>query len=245
MLKTVAPKSDTQNLLLAALPESEFARIEPFLKLVDLKVDQVLWEMNEKRRHVYFPTTAMVCLLYEAEDGTSIEVGMTGRQGMVGIVTFIGDARMAKRAVVEIPGQAYVMKAKDVEKFFEEIPDFRDICMSYTQTLIAQISQSAICNRMHSVEQQICRYLLFNSDNLLSAKFKMTQTRISDVLGVRRESVSIAATQLQARGLIKYERGKMELLDRKALLATVCECYMAVRDQYERILSKYISQHDA
>lgn len=149
--------SKIQNLLLAALPENVFDTIEPSLKLVDLKLDEVLWEMDEKRKHVYFPTSAMICLLYETEDGESIEVGMTGRQGLVGVVTFIGDARMAKRAVVMNPGQAYVMKAKDVEKYFEEIPDFQEICMLYTQTLLAQISQNVICNRLHSIDQQLCR----------------------------------------------------------------------------------------
>ncbi|HEX3100932.1 MAG TPA: Crp/Fnr family transcriptional regulator, partial [Pyrinomonadaceae bacterium] len=196
-----------QNQLLAALPKSEFDKIEPSLELIDLGMDEVLWEMDEKRKHIYFPTTAMICLFYEAEDGTSIEVGMTGRQGMVGVVTFIGDARMAKRAVVQNPGQAYVLKADDVQKFFQEIPDFQDICMCYTQTLIAQISQSAICNRLHTIEQQICRYLLVNSDNLDSTTFKMTHARIATVLGVRRESVSVSARLLQDRGLIKYGAG--------------------------------------
>ncbi len=239
------PKSDTQNLLLAALPKREFAKIEHSLKLVNLKVGQVLWEINEKRRYVYFPVSALVCFLYETENGTSIEVGMTGRQGMVGIVTFFGDSIMAKRAVVESAGQAYVMKAKDVEDHFAKSPDFEDICMSYTQTLIAQISQSAICNGLHSIEQRLCRYLLVVSDSIQGPGLVMTQTRISEVLGVRRESVSVTAAQLQNNGLIKYERGKITILDRKGLLATVCECYTSVRAQYDRILSKYISQHDA
>jgi len=237
--------SKIQNLLLAALPKNVFDKIEPSLKLVDLKLDEVLWEMDEKRRHIYFPTTAMICLLYETEDGESIEVGMTGRQGLVGVVTFIGDARMAKRAVVMNPGQAYVMKAKDVEKYFEEISDFQEICMLYTQTLLAQISQNVICNRLHSIEQQLCRFLLIISDNLQTTTIHMTHDRISNVLGVRRESVSTAAAQLQDEGLIKYAHGKIELLDRKGLLAVACECYEVVRDQYERILEKYISQHDS
>lgn len=237
--------SKIQNLLLAALPGKVFDTIEPSLKLVDLKLDEVLWEMDEKRKHVYFPTSAMICLLYETEDGDSIEVGMTGRQGLVGVVTFIGDARMAKRAVVMNPGQAYVMKAKDVEKYFEDIPDFQEICMLYTQTLLAQISQNVICNRLHPIDQQLCRLLLIISDNLQSTTIHMTHDRISNILGVRRESVSEAAAQLQDKGLIKYARGKIELLDRKGLLAAACECYEVVKDQYERILGKYISQHDS
>lgn len=237
--------SKIKNLLLAALPKNVFDKIEPSLTLVDLKLNEVLWEMDEKRKHVYFPTTAMICLLYETEDGDSIEVGMTGRMGMVGIVTFIGDSRMAKRAVVINPGQAYVMKAKDIEKFFEEIPDFQDICMLYTQTLLAQISQNVICNRLHTIEQQLCRFLLIINDNLQRTSIYITHDRISNVLGVRRESVSAAAAQLQDKGLIKYTRGKIELLDRKGMLAFTCECYGVVKDQYERILGKYISQHDS
>lgn len=237
--------SQIQNLLLAALPENIFDKIEPSLKLVDLKLDEVLWEMNEKRKHIYFPTSAMICLLYETEDGESIEVGMTGRQGLVGVVTFIGDARMAKRAVVMNPGQAYVMQAKDVEQYFEEISGFQEICMLYTQTLLAQISQNVICNRLHSIEQQLCRFLLIISENLQTTTIHMTHSRISSVLGVRRESVSAAAAQLQDNGFIKYTRGKIELLDRKGLLGAACECYEVVKDQYERILGKYISQHDS
>ena len=199
--------------------------------------------MEEKREYVYFPTTAMICLLYESDEGVSIEVGMAGRQGMVGIVTFIGDSRMAKRAVVQREGQAYRMKATDVEKAFSEVGDFQEICMCYTQTLIAQISQSAICNRLHSVDQQLCRYLLVNYDNLQTKTFLMTHDQISNVLGVRRESVSVAAASLREGGLIDYSRGKITILDRKGLLAAACECYEVVKDQYDRILSKYISLH--
>ncbi len=232
-----------QNTLLDALPERELKKIHPLLKLVDLELGEVLWEMEEKREYVYFPTTAMICLLYDSEDGTSIEVGMTGRHGMLGIVTFIGDSKMAKRAVVQHKGQAYRIKAKDVESAFAECGDFQDICMSYTQTLIAQISQSAICNRLHSVEQQMIRYLLINQDNLQTDEFLMTHAQISNVLGVRRETVSAAASQLKDNGLIKYSRGKMTLLDRKGLLAAACECYEEVTSQYDRILSKYIKKH--
>ena len=192
-----------ENSLLAALPQKEFKLISSSLELVDLEMDEVLWEMDEEREFAYFPTSAMICLLYETEDGVSIEVGMTGRQGMVGIVTFIGDARMAKRAVVQRAGQAYRMTAEDVEKHFQRSPDFQDICMCYTQTLIAQISQSAICNRLHTVDQQICRYLLVSSDNLKTKSFEMTHEQMSKVLGVRRETISISAAQLQEQGLIE------------------------------------------
>jgi len=244
MSVTKKPESEIKNRLLAALPDKEFTKISKSLELVDLAMDEVLWEMDEEREYIYFPTTAMVCLLYESEDGVSIEVGMTGRQGMVGIVTFIGDARMAKRAVVQHKGQSYRMKADDVEKYFASSADFHDICLCYTQTLIAQISQSAICNRMHSVENQLSRYLLVCNDNLGTRSFAMTHEGISNVLGVRRETVSLAAAQLQEQGLIKYSRGKITITDRKALITSACECYTVVRDQYNRILSRYISEHD-
>jgi len=245
MVKKTNEDEALQNRLLGALPEAEFKKIRPLLKEVDLAQDEVLWEIDEKCRLVYFATTAMICVLYDADEGVSIEVGMTGRQGMVGVVTFIGDARMAKRAVVQREGKAFRMRAEDVEKEFATCPDFQDICMCYTQTLIAQISQNVICNRLHSVEQQLCRYLLVNYDNLLTESFAMTQEQISNVLGVRRESVSIAATELKDRGLIDYSRGQIEVLDREGLLSSACECYEVVRDQYDRILGKYIKVHSS
>lgn len=245
MAEKKAADEALQNKLLAALPGVEFKKIRPLLEEVDLELDEVLWEMDEKRKFVYFPTTAMICLLYDSDEGVSIEVGMTGSYGMVGVVTFIGDARMAKRAVVQHEGKAFRMRAEDVEKEFVECPDFQDICMCYTQTLIAQISQNVICNRLHSIEQQLCRYLLVNQDNLQTDSFAMTQEQISNVLGVRRESISIAATELKDRGVIDYSRGQIEILDRKGLLKAVCECYDVVREQYDRILSKYIKIHGA
>lgn len=241
-IEKASPK--IRNQLLAALPQNEFDEITSSLKLIDLERDQILWEMDEKRNHIYFPTTVMICMLYDTEDGDSIEVGMTGRQGMVGIVTFVGDARMAKRAVVMNPGQAYVMKAKDAEKYFEELPCFQEICLCYTQTLIVQLSQGIICNRLHSIEQQLCRYLLIYNEILQSTVIHLTQARISNVLGVRRESISAAAAQLQAKGLIKYAHGKIELLDLKGLLAATCECYEVVKEQNERILGKYFSRYN-
>ncbi len=240
----ISPTEPTDNELLAALPNAEFTKISSSLELIDLEADESLWEMEEKRNCIYFPTSAMICLLYETEEGVSIEVGMTGRKGMVGIVTVVGDARMAKRAVVQRAGQAYRMKAAEVEKHFESSAAFHDVCMSYTQTLIAQISQSAICNRLHSLEQQICRYLLVSQDNLQTKTFHMTHAQIASVLGVRRESVSISARQLKERGVIDYSRGTINILSKRDLLNAACECYLVVKNQYDRILRKYISGHE-
>ena len=242
---TTKTKQDAlQNLLLSALPEGEFDNIFPALDLVELEVGDVLWEAEETRHHVYFPTTALVCLLYESEEGVSVEVGITGRQGLLGVATFMVEARMPKRAVVQTAGHAYRMKAEAVKDEFSQCGDFQDICMAYTQTLIAQISQTAICNQLHSVEQRLCRYLLINHDHQQSGTFKITHDQISSVLGVRRESVSLAASNLRDRGLIEYARGKITLLDRKGMETTVCECYGVVKEQYDRILTNYIKNHN-
>lgn len=234
-----------QNLLLAAMPPAELAKIRPILELVNLKHDDVLWEADEKRKYVYFPTTAIICLLYESDEGDSIEVGMTGRKGMVGVVTFMGDSRMAKRAIVHHAGKAYRMRAKDVEDQFDLCSYFHDICLCYTQTLLAQLSQNAICNRLHSVEQQVCRYLLNNHDDLQTDTFLMTHEQISNVLGVRRESVSVATASLRDGGWIKAQRGKITLLDRKRLEARACECFGVVQEQYDRILGDYAAKNRA
>lgn len=245
MAATKTKQDALQNLLLSALPEAEFEKIFPALEVVDLAIDDVLWESDERRNHVYFPTTALICLLYESAEGVSVEVGIAGRHALLGVTTFMGEARMAKRAVVQKAGQAYRMKAEAVTDEFSECGDFQDICMSYTQTLIAQISQNAICNQLHTVEQRLCRYLLVNYDHQQSETFTMTHDQISNVLGVRRESVSLAASTLRDRCLIEYARGKITLLDRKGMETAVCECYGVVKEQYDRILTKYIKTHDA
>lgn len=232
------------NKLLAALPEAEREKVRPHLQTCKLERDQVLWEMDEIREYVYFPIDSMICLLHEAESGVSVEVGMTGRQGMIGVVTFIGDAKMAKRAVVQNAGTAYRITAKEAEKLIEKSEPFRDICMSYTQALLAQISQNVICNRLHSVDKQVSKYLLACYDCLGTREFAVTHAQIANTLGVRRETVSVAAHDLQDQGLIEYSRGKLKILDRPALIAATCECYEAVRDQYKRILKDYISEHD-
>jgi CRP-like cAMP-binding protein len=244
------PKSETiedarQNQLLAALPESEFDHIRLALEHVTLELGQVLWEAEELNQHIYFPTTAMLCMLYETISGQSIEVGMIGRNGLVGIATFMGDADLSHRVVVGRAGGAYRMKGVAAMEEFSESGDFQDILMCYTQSLITQISQTAICNRLHSVDQQLCRWLLMNHDHQQTTTFLMTHDKISRLLGVRRESVSLAAAHLQERGLIEGSRGKITLLDRKGIEAVACECYKVVKDQYVRMLSKYVSIHGA
>lgn len=231
------------NQLLAALPASEYEKIRPALERVTLERGQVLWEAEELNQHIYFPTTAMICMLYETESGQSIEVGMIGRQGLVGIATFMGDADLLHRVVVERAGDAYRMTGKAAMEEFSESGDFQDILMCYTQSLITQISQTAVCNQLHSVDQQLCRWLLMNHDHQMTTTFLMTHDQIAKLLGVRRESVSLAASQLQDRGLILCTRGKIEMVDRSRIEATSCECYRIVKAQYDRMLSKYIKAH--
>ncbi len=232
-----------KNQLLAALPESEFKKIRPALDLVSLETGDVLWEAESKRHHIFFPTTAIIGLFYESNEGVSIEVGLTGRQGLVGVSTFMAEASMATRAVTFYSGDAYRMKASDVKSEFSACGDFQDICMYFTQILIAQISQKAICNRLHAVEQHLCRFLLYIHDHQQTNLFIITHDQISQVLGVRRESVSLAAAKLQENKLIEYSRGKIKLLDRKGLENFSCECYHVVNDHYQRVLGKYISKH--
>jgi CRP-like cAMP-binding protein len=231
------------NQLLAALPDREFEKILPALESVTLKLGEVLWEAEEQNQYIYFPTTAMICLLYETESGQSIEVGMIGRQGLVGIATFMGEASLSNRVVVQRAGVAFRMRGADVMEEFSESGDFKDILMCYTQSLITQISQTAICNRLHTVEQQLCRWLLMNYDHQQTTTFIMTHDQISRLLGVRRESVSLAASHLHERGLIECTRGKITMLDRDGILAVACECYEVVKTQYDRMLSKYITIH--
>ena len=245
MPEPVIVEDARQNQLLAALPESEYNHIRPTLEHVTLAAGEVLWEAEEQNQYIYFPTTAMICLLYETVTGQSIEVGVIGRSGLVGIATFMGEANLSNRVVVQRGGGAYRMRGADVMSEFSESGDFQDILMCYTQSLITQISQTAICNRLHSVDQQLCRWLLMNHDHQQTTTFLMTHDRISNLLGVRRESVSLASSHLQEQGLIKCTRGKIILLDRKGIERVACECYEVVREQYERMLSKYVSIHGA
>lgn len=232
-----------RNQLLAALPDGEFHKIRPSLELVELETGQVLWEAESKRKHIYFPTSAMICLLYDSETGVSLEVGITGRLGLVGVSTFMSEASMATRAVTYRAGEAYRMSAAAVKSEFAECGDFQDICMYFTQTHIVQISQTAICNRLHSVDQQLCRFLLYIHDHQQTNLVILTHEQIAQALGVRRETVSLAAATLQENNLIKYSRGRIKVLDRKGLERFACECYGVETDHYRRVLGKYIAKH--
>ncbi|MEO8041769.1 MAG: Crp/Fnr family transcriptional regulator [Acidobacteriota bacterium] len=229
-----------KNHLLAALPGAEFGRLESNFEVAKLTLGQVIYEAGEKLNSVYFPTTAIVSLLYIMQNGGTAEIGIAGNNGLIGLAIFMGGDTMTHRAVVQSSGIAVRLKARAVQDEFERGGLFQKLLLRYTQSLMTQISQTAVCNRLHSIDQQLCRWLLINHDQLQSDKLIMTQDLIANMLGVRREGVTLAARRLQERGLISYVRGTITVLDRKGLEASGCECYQVVMDEYDRLLGTYI-----
>jgi CRP-like cAMP-binding protein len=225
-----------QNRLLAALPVDQYERLRPHLQPVEFDLGEVVYEFAGQLDYVFFPTTSIVSLLYTMENGTSAEMGLTGNDGVVGIALFMGGGTMPNRAVVQSAGGALRMKAKVLQDEFALGGKFQQMLLRYTQALITQISQTAVCNRLHSVEEQLCRWLLLSHDRLKSDELIMTQELIADMLGVRREGVTVAAGHLQDAGAISYVRGRIQILDRPKLEETVCECYSVVKDEVERLL---------
>jgi CRP-like cAMP-binding protein len=233
-------KHTLKNHLLAALSAEEFGRLEPDLELVSLALGKVIYESGDRMTHVYFPTTAIISMLYIMENGATAEIGIAGNNGLIGSPLFMGSESTSSRAVVQSTGEAIRIKAKPLQAEFDRGGLFQKLLLRYTQSLMTQISQTAVCNRLHNVDQQLCRWLLINHDQLETDKLIMTQELIANMLGVRREGVTIAAKKLQEKGLIKYARGTITMLDRKGLEQAVCECYQIVMDEYERLLGKYI-----
>lgn len=225
-----------ENRLLAALPYVEYERLLPQLQEVSFGLGEVVYEFGGQLDYVYFPTNSIVSLLYTMENGTSAEMGLTGNDGVVGIALFMGGGTMPNRAVVQSAGEAIRMKAKLLQDEFARGGKFQQLMLRYTQALITQISQTAVCNRLHSVEQQLCRWLLLSHDRIKTDELIMTQELIADMLGVRREGVTVAAGRLQDSGAISYVRGRIKILDRQKLEATVCECYLVVKHEFDRLL---------
>lgn len=232
----ITESNPVANRLLAALPPEEYERLVPQLQHVLFSLGEVVYEFGGRLDHVYFPTTAIVSLLYTMENGSSAEMGLTGNDGIVGIALFMGGGTMPNRAVVQSAGTALRMKAAVLQDEFARGGKFQQLLLRYTQALITQISQTAVCNRLHSVEQQLCRWLLLSHDRLKVDELIMTQELIADMLGVRREGVTVAAGRLQDAGGISYVRGHIKILDRQKLEATVCECYRVVKDEFYRLL---------
>ncbi|HJV68464.1 Crp/Fnr family transcriptional regulator [Ideonella sp.] len=225
-----------QNHLLAALPEAEWQRWLPQLEWTDMPLGQVLYESGRLLSHVYFPTTAIVSLLYVMEDGASAEIAVTGNEGIVGISLFMGGESTPSRAVVQSAGQGYRLRAATMLEEFNRAGPVMHLLLRYTQALITQMAQTAVCNRHHSLDQQLCRWLLLSLDRLQGSELIMTQELIANMLGVRREGVTEAALNLQKLGLIRYARGHISVLDRPGLEARTCECYEVVRKEYARLL---------
>ena len=236
MSVSVKPTVPSENRLLAALPTDEYERLLPNLQQVSFSLGEVVYEFGGRLDYVYFPTTSIVSLLYTMENGSSAEMGLTGNDGVVGIALFMGGGTMPNRAVVQSAGAAIRMKAKVLQDEFAAGGKFQQLLLRYTQALITQISQTAVCNRLHSVEQQLCRWLLLSHDRVKSDELIMTQELIADMLGVRREGVTVAAGRLQDEGAISYVRGHIKILDRQKLEQTVCECYRVVKDEFDRLL---------
>jgi CRP-like cAMP-binding protein len=231
-----------QNHLLAALPESERERLFPHLELVPLPLGEALYESGGRLNHVFFPTTAIVSLLYVMEDGASAEIAVVGNEGMVGIALFMGGETVPNRAVVQSAGHAYRLKGQLLKQEFNGSGALQHLLLRYTLALLTQMAQTAVCNRHHSVDQQLCRWLLLSLDRLPSNQLRMTQELIANMLGVRREGVTEAAGKLQRAGLIDYSRGHITVLDRPGLEARVCECYEVVRKEFRRLLPDVIAQ---
>jgi CRP-like cAMP-binding protein len=230
------PQHPKQNHLLSVLPDAEWLRIEPHLVPVEMPLGQVVYESGDRLDHVYFPTTAIVSLLYVMEDGASAEIAIVGNEGLIGIALFMGGETTPSRAVVQSAGFAYRLDARLLKEEFHRAGPVQRLLLRYTQALITQMAQTAVCNRHHSIDQQLCRWLLLSIDRLPSNQLKMTQELIANMLGVRRPGVTEAATKLQDAGLIRYSYGHIEVLDRPGLENRVCECYGVVRREFDRLL---------
>jgi CRP-like cAMP-binding protein len=226
----------TENHLLGALPNAEWLRWLPQLEPVDMPLGQVLYEAGGTLSHVYFPTTAIVSLLYVMENGASAEIAVVGNEGIVGISLFMGGDSTSSRAVVQSAGMGFRLKARVMKDDFNRAGPVLHLLLRYTQALITQMAQTAVCNRHHSLDQQLCRWLLLSLDRLQGNELVMTQELIANMLGVRREGVTEGALKLQQAGLIRYARGHISVLDRDGLQKRSCECYAVVKKEYDRLL---------
>jgi CRP-like cAMP-binding protein len=224
------------NRLLAALPAADLERWRMHLEWTDMPLGQVLYESGSVPGHAVFPATAIVALLYMTENGASAEIGVVGNDGLVGISAFMGGGSTPGRAVVQSAGHGFRMKAQTLKEEFEHFPEVMRLLLRYTQALIAQMAQTAVCNRHHSVDQQLCRWLLLSLDRLPGHELQMTHELIAHMLGVRREGVTESAQKLQKAGLNRYSRGHIQVLDRTGLERLSCECYAVVTKEHDRLL---------
>jgi CRP-like cAMP-binding protein len=238
MLDSAEPRN---NFLLAALPDSEWGRWQPLLEKVEMPLGQVLYEPGITLTHVYFPTTSIVSLLYVMENGASAEIAVVGNEGLVGVSLFMGGESTPSRAVVQSAGHGLRLRAQLMKDEFNRAGPVLHLLLRYTQALITQMSQTAACNRHHTLDQQLCRWLLLSLDRLHANELAMTQELIANMLGVRREGVTEAALKLQQAGLISYARGRITVLDRAGLEKRTCECYAVVKREYDRLLPEQLA----
>ena len=230
------PEDFTRNRLLAALPPDVCERLQPDLEPVSLSLGEAIYEAHDALSHVYFPTSALISLLYTMENGSTAEMGVVGCDGVVGIAVFMGGDTTPNRAVVQSAGGAVRLKLERFRDEFKRVGELHRLLLLYTQALLTQMSQTAVCNQLHSVEQRLCRNLLLSHDRHDSDELLITQELIANILGVRREAVSVAAQRLQDAGLISYKRGHMTILDRTGLESMACECYRVVKIECDRLL---------
>jgi CRP-like cAMP-binding protein len=238
MLDSAEPRN---NFLLAALPDPEWQRWLPLLEKVEMPLGQVLYESGATLTHVYFPTTSIISLLYVMENGASAEIAVVGNEGLVGVSLFMGGESTPSRAVVQSAGHGFRLKAQLMKDEFNRAGPVLHLLLRYTQALITQMAQTAVCNRHHSLDQQLCRWLLLSLDRLQGNELVMTQELIANMLGVRREGVTEAALKLQQAGLISYARGHITVLDRAGLEKRTCECYAVVKLEYDRLLPERLA----
>ncbi len=230
------PHSPKQNHILAALPAEDYARLLPELELIPMSLGWAVYESGGHMSYVYFPTTSIVSLLYVMENGASAEIAIVGNHGLVGISLFMGGETTPSRGVVQSAGHGYRLGASVLKREFAAGGNLQHLALRFTQALITQMAQTAVCNRHHALDKQLCRWLLLSLDRLQSTELVMTQELIANMLGVRREGVTAAAGHLQADGLIQYNRGHIKVLDRAGLERRVCECYAVVKREYDRLL---------
>jgi len=232
---TLATPTLLQNKLLKALPTEAQQRLFPHMKLVNLPLGKVLYESGAALHHVYFPTDSIVSLLYVMESGASAEISVVGNEGLIGIAVFMGGESTPSRAIVQSAGSASSLPSQQLRNEFNAHADMRMLMLRYTQALITQMAQTAVCNRHHSIDQQLCRWLLLSLDRLQDNRLVMTQELIANMLGVRREGVTEAAGKLQDLGVIEYHRGQITVLDRPRLEKLSCECYAVVKKETDRL----------
>ena len=231
-----AERAPRQNHLLAALPVVDYERLVDDLELIPMVLGDVLYESGSQQAHVYFPTNSIVSLLYVMEDGSSAEIAVVGNEGIIGVSLFMGGETTPSRAVVQSAGYAYRLKGQLLKREFSRSVELQQLLLRYTQALLTQMAQTAVCNRHHTVDQQLCRWLLLSLDRLASNELTMTQELIANMLGVRREGVTEAAGKLQEIGLINYSRGRITVVNRPGLEAKACECYRVVKREFDRLL---------